>query len=128
MILSRIREAHRKAAAGTAKRGKRMRRKIKSTTTKLFRLGKRGGRVGVLVKDQRTRRKIAKEHGILKQDPMSKVRQYCIHRGLVKVGTTAPNDVLRTLYVESILTGDVSNSSKDVMLHNFTAGKDSTDL
>ena len=127
MILSRLKEAQRKAAA-TVKRGKRVRRKIKSTTTKLFKLGKRGGRVGVLVKDQRTRRKIAKEHGILKRDPISKVRQYCIHRGLVRVGTTAPNDVLRTLYVESILTGDVSNSNKDVMLHNFVSGKDSTDL
>jgi len=119
-ILQRVRDSNKKA--GERKRGKRIRRKLRTTTVKTFRLGKRGGRVGVLVKDQGTRRKIAKEYGILKRDPISKIREYCIHRGLVKVGTTAPNDVLRTLYTESILTGDVSNSSKDVMLHNFNSG------
>tara|TARA_A200000113_G_scaffold225885_1_gene248536 strand:- start:4281 stop:5426 length:1146 start_codon:yes stop_codon:yes gene_type:complete len=119
-ILQRLREAHRKASE-TAKRGRRIRRKVKCTTTKLFKLGKRQDRIGVLVKDQKTRRRIAKEHGILRKEPIHNVREYCIHKGLIKIGSTAPNDVIRTLYEQSILTGDVSNSSKDVMLHNFVS-------
>jgi hypothetical protein len=119
MILQRLREASNKKANETAKRGRRIRRKVKKTTTKLFKLGKRQDRIGVLVKDQKTRRRIAKEHGLLRKDPIHKVREYCIHKGLIKIGSTAPNDVIRTLYEQSILTGDVSNTSKDVLLHNF---------
>ena len=40
-------------------------------------------------------------------------------KNLIKIGSTAPNDVLRTIYEQSILAGDVTNTSGDIQIHNF---------
>ena len=47
------------------------------------------------------------------------MNNYLREKNLIKAGTMAPTDVLRTLYEQSILTGDVTNKSKDNLLHNF---------
>lgn len=95
---------------------RRKTRHIKKTT---FKLGKHGGNVSVLIKNNATRRKIKREHGILKQKPIVEVKKYLYNKNLLKLGSTAPNDVLRTLYEGSILAGDVTNINSDVTLHNF---------
>ena len=43
-----------------------------------------------------------------------------IKRGLIKVGTITPNDVLRKMYETiELLCGDVQNYNKDNLLYNF---------
>jgi hypothetical protein len=37
----------------------------------------------------------------------------------LKVGSEVPNDVLRQLYENAILAGDVTNKSKDTLIHNY---------
>ena len=100
--------------------GRRKIRKIKRTMSRTFKLGKRGNKVGVLLKDGKTRRKINEEHGKLRKKSIKQVRQYLRDRNLIKAGTTMPNDVARTIFINSVLTGDVHNRNDKLALHNFT--------
>jgi hypothetical protein len=40
------------------------------------------------------------------------------------VGSDAPPDVLRNIYESAKLTGEISNTNKHVMLHNFMKSED----
>jgi hypothetical protein len=75
--------------------------------------------MSILIKKNTTRRKIKKEHGLLKQKPLGEVKKYLYDRNLLKIGSTAPNDVIRTLYEQAVLAGEINNFSNDISLHNF---------
>jgi hypothetical protein len=65
------------------------------------------------------KRKLDTEIRALDKHDMNKVRTYLKTHGLLKVGSTAPDDILRESYKNSILAGNIHNKSKDVLLHNF---------
>jgi hypothetical protein len=59
-----------------------------------------------------------------KEVPITKVKRELIKRGLIKVGTITPNDVLRKMYeTVELLCGDVQNYNKDNLLYNFINDK-----
>ena len=94
---------------------------IIKTIRKKYILGKnKSGNVGVLIKDKNTRKRILSAQNELKRKPMTEIKKYLIDHGLIKIGTYAPNDVIRKIYESSILSGDISNQQKDVLLHNYT--------
>lgn len=95
---------------------KQVKRKTRRTT---FKLGRVGGKVSVLIKNNSTRRKIKREHGILKQKPMNEIKKFLYDKNLIRIGSTAPNDVIRTLYEQTVLAGDITNVGAGVTLHNF---------
>ena len=47
------------------------------------------------------------------------IKVYLRSKNLLKVGSDGPNDVLRQLYENAILAGDVTNKSKDTLIHNY---------
>ena len=47
------------------------------------------------------------------------MKRYLIKRQLLKIGTWAPDNIIQSLYEQSILSGNVENKAKDVLLHNF---------
>ena len=98
---------------------KKIRQKKRTTRKSTFVLGKIGGKVSVLIKNNATRRKVKREHGLLKQKSIIEIKKHLYDKNLLKIGSTAPNDVLRTLYEQSILAGDVTNTANDVQIHNF---------
>ena len=100
---------------------RRIKRRFRNTRTKTFSLGRKGGRVGVLLKNRATRRKIASELTQLRRKKIGEIRQFLRDRDLIRAGTTAPNEVLRAIYEQSILTGNVSNKNKDNLIHNYMA-------
>ena len=97
--------------------------KMAKTTKKYtkFKLGKDGKRVGVLIKDRYTRKKIKEGHRQLKQKSIVEVKNYLKDHQLLKAGSAAPNDVLRATYEQAILAGEVNNKADDALMHNYLA-------
>jgi hypothetical protein len=75
--------------------------------------------VRVLIKNINTQVKIEKEIKTLQTHSMETIRDYLLKRGLYKIGSSAPDDVLRKIYEESYTTGDVENKNSELLLHNY---------
>lgn len=93
-------------------------RRIRTTKYKLGR-NKTSKLVGVLIKNRDTRRRITKEKDNLKKKTIIEVKNYLKKCNLLKSGSDAPPDVLRTMYEQVVLTGDVNNNAKDTLVHNY---------
>ena len=55
----------------------------------------------------------------IKKKNIKEIKDYLRKQNLLKVGSIAPNDVLRIMYEQSILTGEVCNKNGDTLIHNF---------
>ena len=92
---------------------RRIRRKIT--------LGKnrKGGFIGILVKSKKTRKNVKKEVDVLKHKSIQEVKEYLRKHNLTKIGSNAPDHILRTTYENAYLSGDINNSNPDILLHNW---------
>jgi len=93
------------------KRNKTLRRKIK--------LGKIKNTVGVLVKNKRTRKRIKRDMDVLKTTKLYDIKSYLKRHNLIKIGSAAPEDVLRKIYEDARLAGSIYNKNPDVLIHNY---------
>ena len=91
------------------------------TLHKTYKLGKYKDkkRVGVLLKNNATRKKITQELSILQKTPISKVKAYLREKHLLKLGSKVPDNIARQIFTNCILSGDVINKNYNVMVHNF---------
>ena len=95
-------------------------RRKKITRTLKYKLGKHAnGKVSVLIKNAQTRRKVQTEQALLKQNSILDIKNHLRSKNLLKVGSEAPNDVLRQIYEQSILAGQIENKAKDTLIHNY---------
>ena len=94
---------------------------IKRTIKKKYTLGKSDikRKVGILIKNINTRKKVTDSHKELKTHEINDIKKYLRNRGLIRIGNTTPHDVLRKIYESSILSGDITNNNKDILLHNL---------
>ena len=96
--------------------------KKKTSVTKItHKLGKhkKTGKIGVLIKDRHTRRKIKEDHGKLKQKSLLEIQNFLKKQNLLKGGSNAPNDVIREMYENVMLAGDINNKCQDTLVHNY---------
>lgn len=101
---------------------KKIPKKVRKITKRTFRVGrdKYKPAVGVLLPNKTIKNNVTTQTYMLKQTPIAEVRKYLLKTGFIKVGSAAPNDVLRKIY-ESIklIDGDVKNHNPDNLLYNF---------
>ena len=99
---------------------------IKKTIKRKYTVGKSKthSKVGVIIKDRNTRKQIIHAQKELKKKPMNDVKKYLRDHGMIKIGTNAPNDVIRKIYESSVLTGEITNNNNDILLHNFIKESD----
>lgn len=96
--------------------------KNKTVTIKRM-LGKQGKRISILIKSRKVRNDIEQEKNKLNQTSMNDIKQYLRSRNIIKVGSKSPNDLLRKMYEQCILTGNVHNTNSENLLHNFINDK-----
>jgi hypothetical protein len=94
---------------------RRIRKKVKKHRT----LGKHKGKISVLVKNYETRKKIERECTVLKETPIGVVKDFLRERGFIKMGSSAPDHILRQMYESCFLSGDVNNLNGENLLHNY---------
>lgn len=94
----------------------------KKTIKRKYTLGrsKNKNRISVLVKDRGTRKLILSAQKLLKQKPINDVKEYLREHNFIKIGSNAPNDVLRKLFESSMLAGEITNINSEILLHNFS--------
>jgi hypothetical protein len=103
------------------------RKRQKKTVRRTYKIGKSKilPKISVLVSNRTIRNKISTEKQLLNQVPIQEIKKYLIKRGLIKVGSIAPNEILRKMYESSILIcGEVQNHNPDNLLYNFINGDD----
>jgi hypothetical protein len=91
------------------------------TIKKTYKVGKNNktNKVGVLIKNFKTRKNVEKEINDLNKVPLNVVKKYLKSKNLLKVGSDAPEYILRQLYKSTIISGDIYNTNKDYLLHNY---------
>jgi uncharacterized membrane-anchored protein len=72
------------------------------------------------VKDRNTRKKVLDAHKELKNTQINHIKTTLRKRNLIKIGSNAPNDVIRQMYEASSLCGDINNTNIDTLLHNIS--------
>ena len=99
--------------------------KRQKTLRRTYRVGKSrvAPKVSVLVSNKTIRKNIYTQALLLKQTPIKEVKRYLIKHGFIRVGSIAPNDVLRRMYENArLICGELKNHNPDNLLYNFLHG------
>jgi len=97
-------------------------KKQKRTTTRTFRVGKSKhyAKVGVLIPNKTIRTQVLAKRQQIRETPLQDVRKHLIKNGLIRVGSSCPNDVLRQMYESSMMMcGEIQNHNADNLLFNY---------
>jgi hypothetical protein len=97
-------------------------KKQKRITRRTFRVGKSKHypRIGVLIPNKTIRTQVLANKQKMRENPLQDVRKYLIKKGLIRVGSSCPNDVLRQMYESSMMMcGEIQNHNPDNLLYNY---------
>ena len=84
------------------------------------RLGKqRNRKINIMINNKTVRRETEKKCRTLKNKKLSTMKTELRRKGLLRVGSTAPQNIIREIYVASNLAGEVTNKGGGVILHNY---------
>ena len=95
--------------------------KNRKNVTFKYNLGKKHKIVSVLIKNASTRKKISSEHSRLKESKLNDMKNYLKRHNLLKSGSKCPPDVIKKMYEQALLGGDIRNTNKNSIVHNYLA-------
>jgi hypothetical protein len=100
-----------------------------TTVRRQHKLGKLKNRrtVSILLKNKNTQKQVLDAQKELKKTPIKEVKNYLYQQNLIKIGSSIPNDVSRKMYEDCKLTGCVTNTNSDVIIHNLQNWNESFD-
>ncbi len=117
-----LRKLHQQKKDAEKPKPQLVQKKIKKLLRRTFNVGKDKfkPKVGVLLPNKTIRNNITTKSFMIKQTPIQDIRKFLIKQGFIKVGSTAPTDVLRKIYESVVMIdGDVKNHNPDNLLYNF---------
>ena len=91
----------------------------KNTRVTKYKLGKKGRLVSVLIKNNETRKNIREDLSALRKTSLLDIKNYLRKHNLIKAGCDAPNDIIRQIFEQAVLSGEITNLNKDNLLHNY---------
>jgi hypothetical protein len=93
----------------------------KKEIKKTFNIGKnkKENAISILIKNNCSRKKIESDKLALKKTSLSTLKNFLKKQNLIKFGSTAPNQLLREIYENTKLCGDIINENPQNILHNF---------
>jgi len=94
-------------------------KKYKKKTLIRRTLGKRNNKCSVLINCKKSRKRIGKYCQTLRKKSIGHVKKKLRKKGLLKIGSQAPDNIVWDIFVASELAGDISNKSPEVLLHNY---------
>ena len=100
-------------------------KKQRKIVRRTYRLGKSKifPRISVLVSNKTFRKEINDKIHTIQETPMHEVRNFLVKNGFIKVGSSAPNDILRKMYENlKIINSEVKNHNTDTLLYNYLQG------
>jgi len=92
---------------------------VNQTIKRRYIIGKKGGQVGMIVSNKKTRKDISDRIKELRNTPIDKMKEALKKDMLIQVGSSAPNEVVRKIYEYSRLAGEVQNENKEVLMNNL---------
>ena len=94
---------------------------VKKITKRKYTLGKspKYRKVGILIKGRQTKKNIINSHKKLKHTDIHQIKKYLKKRGMLKTGSSCPDEILRKIYESAMLSGEVNNTNKNTLIHNF---------
>ena len=96
--------------------------KQRKTVKRNYKVGKSTtiSKVAVLISNKTIRNNIMNKTQEIKMKPIEEMKRYLIKRGFIRVGTSAPNDVIRKMYeTANLVCGEVENHNADNLLFNY---------
>jgi len=81
-------------------------------------------KVGILVSNRTLRRDVTTKQKLIQQTQLDDVKKELVKKGFIKIGCTAPPNVLRKMYESvSLMCGDIKNHNPDNLMYNYLHGE-----
>jgi hypothetical protein len=80
---------------------------------------KKNKTVQIWIACNKTRKQKSEDHDNIRKTSLTTVKNYLKHNRLIKVGSTAPTNLIRQIYENAKSYGDVVNENKQNLLYNF---------
>ena len=93
-----------------------------------FGRNRRNGTVRVLVPGSKELAKLGKEKKNLEKHSLADVISYLTERNLYNAGSNAPEDVIREIYRNAVMAGEVTNTNPQMFLENYISPMKPMDL
>jgi len=117
LMKEREEEARKREEEMGAKLGKR-----KKTVRRKLHTGKINDRVSILIPNKTIRNRFHNLTQKMHQTSIQEIKKYLLKRGFIKVGTSAPPEILRKMYEDlHMLGGEIQNLNGENIVYNFKA-------